>query len=104
MMPLEYLRVLVGFLKKKKKEIGKIWAMPGVLRHNVGTPRDNKGPCHGMACPHRGVAESGVSDRLGFTPLCHDVATVHSMEILCFCFVLPFRYSEDLSIGLMRTI
>ena len=31
-------------------------------------------------------------------------ATVHSMEMLCFCFVLFFRYSEDLSIGLIRIL
>ena len=33
-----------------------------------------------------------------------DVAIVHSMEIFVFFFVLLFRYSEDLSIGLMRTL
>ena len=32
------------------------------------------------------------------------VAIIHSMEIYVFCFVLLFRYSEDLSIGLMRTL
>ena len=31
-------------------------------------------------------------------------ATVHSMEMLCFCFVLFFRCSEDLSIGLIRIL
>ena len=49
MMPLEYLRVLVV------EEIIKIWAMSGVLRRDVGTPRRRGGPRHGVACPRRGV-------------------------------------------------
>ena len=32
------------------------------------------------------------------------IAIVHSMEIFVFCYVLLFCYSEDLSIGLMRTL
>ena len=53
----------------------------------------------------RGVAEL----RRGEGLLCGEglrrgVATVHNMEIFVFCFVLFFRCSEDLSIGLMRTL
>ena len=32
------------------------------------------------------------------------VATVHSIEIFVFCFVLFFRCSKDLSIGLVGTL
>ena len=31
-------------------------------------------------------------------------STIHIMEIFMFCHVFQFRYSEDLSIGLMRTM
>ena len=42
--------------------------------------------------------------RRGIEKLRHSVATVHSMKIFVFCFVLFFHYSEDLSIGLMKTL
>ena len=31
-------------------------------------------------------------------------ATIHNMEMLCFCLVLFFRCSENMYIGLMRTL
>ena len=31
-------------------------------------------------------------------------ATIHNMEMLCFCFALFFRCSEDLSIGLIMIL
>ena len=31
-------------------------------------------------------------------------ATIHSMKNVVFCFVLLFRYSKNMSIGLMRTL
>ena len=61
-----------------------------------------------MARPRvrRGIAELRCSERL-----CHNVAvlrrgvaTVHIMEILCFCLFLLFCYSEYLSNRLRRTI
>ena len=50
---------------------------------------------HATALPRRGF----------FHPLvrCGE-ATVHNMEMLCLCFVLFFRCSKDLSIGLIRIL
>ena len=54
----------------------------------------------------RGVANlrQGEGLRRSIVVLHRSVATVHNMEYLCFCFVLFFHCSEDLSIGLMRTL
>ena len=68
----------------------------------------------GIGIPHSGVAERGRFGKpwvcRGVAKICRSevlrcsVAIVHSMEIFLFCFVLLFCYSEDLSIGLMRTL
>ena len=79
-----------GWIFGKIDQKRKIWAITEVLRSGEG-PRSGEGsPCHSEA------EREGWPD-LGF-------ATVHSMEMLCFCFVLFFRFSEDLSIGLIRTL
>ena len=44
----------------KKGGNKKIWANFGVLHRGVGIPRSIIGPCQGVACPHRGVAEREV--------------------------------------------
>ena len=76
-------------MDKINKNLGNFW----VLRHGVGITCNSVGP-------RQGVAESGVSYGLEYA----DVATIHSMEIFVLCFVFLFRYSEDLSIGLMRIL
>ena len=42
--------------------------------------------------------------RSGEVVLRNGEATVHSTEMLCFCFVLFFQYPEYSSIGLMRIL
>ena len=70
------------------------------------TPR--RGQEGGLDKPRvcRGIAELRCGEGLhpSVAVLRHGVATVHCMEIFVFCFVLLFCYSEDLSIGLMRTL
>ena len=60
------------------------------------------GPHQGMAWPRGGLDKPRVHRSVEV--LLRGVATVHNMEIFVFCFVLLFHYSEDLSIGLMRTL
>ena len=98
MMLLDYFGFLVGFLEKgtKSTNLGNF----GVLRCNVGIPRSSVSPRQGVACPRRGAAE-----REAWTSL--DKGLRRSVALftdMCFCHVLLFRYSEDLSIGLMRTL
>ena len=54
----------------------------------------------------RGVAKlrRGEGLRRRVAVLRRGVATTHRIEIFVFCFVLFFRCSEDLSVGLMRTL
>ena len=40
-------------------------AISGVLSCNVGIPHSSVGPCQGMACPRRGVAERGLGQASG---------------------------------------
>ena len=98
-----FLLILVGFLEKwtKSANLGNF----GVLRYGVRIPRNNVGPHQGVACPRRGVAERRLGQALG-TPrrsegLRRGVALFTDM---CFCRVLLFRYFEDLSSRLMRTL
>ena len=92
------------FWKKGRNQ--QIWVIFGVLRHGVGIPRSSVGP-------RRGVAEREVWTASGTLRRCKATSwrrstsqrsIVHSMEIFMFCFVLLTLYSEDLSIGLMRTL
>ena len=46
-----------GLISEKIEEIRKIWAISGVLRHEVGTPHRSGGPRQDVACPRHGVAE-----------------------------------------------
>ena len=89
-----------GWISEKMDEIRKIWAISGVLHRGVGTLCSSLGPRQGVACPRRNVAKRRLGQASG-TP---QQSTVHSMEIVVFCFVLFFRYSEDLSIGLIRAL
>ena len=79
----------------------------GVLPREVGIPCTSIGPRQGMACPHRGVAKrevwaaSGTPRGSKATPRLRSTSQrsiVHNMKIFMLCFVLLFRYSEDLSI------
>ena len=97
----------------KKGRNQQIWENFGVLCSGVGIPHSSVGPLQGVACPRRSMAEkevwtaSGTSRRSKATPRQRSTpqrSTVHNMEIFVFCFVLLFRYFEDLSIGLMRTL
>ena len=74
--------VLVRFVGQMTKN-SKFWAMSRVLR-----PTPQLGREGGFFHPRVRRGE----------------ATVHSMEMLCFCFVLFFCCSENLSIGLIRTL
>ena len=70
------------------------------------TPRSGESPRSDEGPPRRSEAEKEDFSIPGFAAAklrCGE-ATVHSMEMLCFCFVLFFRYSEDLSIGLIRIL
>ena len=90
--------ILVEFLEKGVKVAN--LANFGVLRRGIGIPHSSVGPHHGMA-----VEEACTSLGLRCDEgLRRGVATVHNMEISVFCLVLLFCYSEDLSIGLMRTL
>ena len=73
--------------------------------------------CSGEGSPRNSEAEREGWPGLGFTTaklseglrrsesvLRRGEATIHIVEMLCFCFVLFFRCFEDLSIGLIRTL
>ena len=63
--------------------------------HAAVRPRGKVGPASGS--PWRS------SLRCSEAVLLLSEATIHRMEMLCFCFDLFFRCFEDLSIALMRT-
>ena len=65
MMLVDYFGVF-SWISRKRDKISKNLGNFGVLRHGVGIPRNSIGPHQGVACPCRGVAESGVSDSLGY--------------------------------------
>ena len=79
--------------------------MSGVLRSGVGTPRYSGGPRHSVGCPHHGVAEKEAFGSLGYAErrpaLQRSSAMLFMHGDIC---VLLFRCSEDLFIGLMRTL
>ena len=56
---------LVGFLEKVEKSC-KSGQTVGVLHRGVGIPRSSVGPCQGVACPRRSVAEREVLDSLEY--------------------------------------
>ena len=71
-------------------EISKIWANFGVLRRGVGIPRSSIGPRRGVA-ERRLVQASGTPRCSRATPRRRPMprrSTIHSMEIVVFCFVL----------------
>ena len=82
---MSFLLILVGILKKgrNQKNMG-----------NFGGPMPQR---KDHTQQHRSTPRRGMLLRRG-------VATVHSMEIFVFRFVLFFRCFKDLSIGLMRTL
>ena len=97
---MSFLLILVGFLQKlmKSANLGNF----GVLRRGVGIPLNSVSPRQGVACPRRGATkrEAWTLLRLG-KGLRRSVALFTDM---CFCHVLLFCYSENLSIELMRTL
>ena len=74
-----------GWISGKIEEIRKIWAISGVLRHDVGTPHRSGGPRQDVACPCHVLA--WPSGRLVKPRVRHCIDTVHSMEIVVFCFM-----------------
>ena len=92
MMLLDYFGVF-SWISRKKDKINKIWANFGVLRHDVGIPRNNVGPHQGLAYPRHDVAEwrfrpaSGMPRRSKATPRRN---TIHRMEIFVLCIVSFF--------------
>ena len=81
---LESIRVFFFWLDFWKKE------------RNQQIPRSSVGSRQGVAYPRRG---EGL--RRSVAVLCRGIVLFTDM---CFCHVLLFRYSEDLPIGLMRTL
>ena len=79
----------------------KIWAIAGVLHIDQETPRSSEGTSRrGEAEREAGQASGSPSKGLcrSKAVLHHGEATIHGMEMLCFCFILFFCCSEDLSI------
>ena len=87
--------------KSQKCKNWKIWALLGSLlrTHVAAWPRCQ----NGTPRVRRGVAKlrRGEGLRRSIAMLRHGITLFTDM---CFCHVLLLRYSEDLSIGLMRTI
>ena len=96
---MSFLWFLVGFYGKMG-EIMQIWAScrGPTLRHR--DPCSGKGPCQVVAC-HTAAWPNG---RLDKPRVRRGEDTVHNMKNVVFCSVLLFRYSKDLSIGLMRIL
>ena len=92
-----FLFILVGFLEK--------WTKPA----NLGTQQRKFTPRHGMSSSRCG-REGGLDKprvRRGVAKLRRDEGLRHGVALfidMCFCHVLLFRYPEDLSIKLMRTL
>ena len=106
MMFLDYFGFLVEFLEKGTKS-AKSGQISGSYAVAQGSPWSSVGPPQGVACPRRSVAERGLDKprvRRSVVVLHRGVATVHSMENFMFCFVLFFRCSKALSIGLRRIL
>ena len=112
---LENIRVFFGFWLDfwKKGRNQQIWEIFGVLRRDVGIPRSRVGPRRSVAerevwtasgTPRCSKASRGKGLRRSVAMLRRGVAPFHSMKFFVFCFVLFFRCSEELSIGLMRTL
>ena len=73
------------------------------LRRRDPTQQHKSTPRRGMSTPRRGL-EGGLDKprvRRGVAKLRRGVALFTDM---CFCHVFLFRYSDDLSIGPMRTL
>ena len=112
MMLLDYFGVFC-WISGKMDEISKIWAISGALRCGVGIPRSSVGLSQGMAFPCRGVAEKGLGQasskpqRSSAMPRRRPMSRrSYYSQLVDFCvlFCFLFRYSEDFSIGLMRTL
>ena len=84
---MRFIVFLVRFVEKKTKN-SKFWDA-------AKDPTQHRGREGGFF--HPWVRRSEVE-------LCCSEATVHSMEMLCFCFVLFFCCFEDLFIGLIRIL
>ena len=103
MMLLDYFGVF-GWIFGKKDEISKSGQFQGPTSR-LRDPTQWCGREGGLDKPRvrRGVAKlrHGKGLRCNITVLCRGVVLFTNM---CFCHVLLFRYFEDLSIGLMRTL
>ena len=102
-MLLDYFGVF-GWIYGNMDEINKYGQFrgPTLRRRNPMKQRGREG---GLDKPQvcRGIAKlcRGEGLRRSVAVLCHGIALFTNM---CFCHVLLFHYSEDLSIGLMRTL
>ena len=99
-----------GWISGKRDEISKSRQFRGPTPRRKDSSQQRKSmPRRGMSTPrhgqkggldkpriHRGVAKLRCGEGLR-----HSIALFTDM---CFCHVLLFRYSKDLSIGLMRTL
>ena len=116
MMLLDYFGVF-GWISGKMDEINKFVKFRGPMLWRRDPMQQRKfTPRHGMSRPRRD-REGGLDKpwvRRGVAKLCCCEGLRRSVEVLrhgvalftdmCFCHVFLFRYSEDLSIRLMRTL
>ena len=109
MMLLDYFGVF-GWISRNRNEISKSRQFRGPMpRRKDPMQQGNSTPRRGMSTPRRdregGLDKPRVSR--GVAKLCRGEGLRRSVALfidMCFCHVLLFRYSEDLSIGLMRTL
>ena len=78
----------------------KFWTMSRVLGSGEETPRSGEGPRSDERAPCRSEVKKEDFSILGFVAkklsievLCRGEATIHNMEMLCFCSVLFFHCS-----------
>ena len=96
----EFSLFFVGFLEKwtKREKSGQLQGSFAAEKRSLVAAKD----------PHAAARPKGMLARPWV--LCDEAelrlseATVHNMEMMCFCFVLFFHCSEDLSIGLIRIL
>ena len=103
MMLLDYFRVF-GWISRNRDEISKSRQFRGPMSRRRGlTQQRNSTPRHGMSTLHRdregGLDKPRVSRDVA--KLCRGEGLRRSVALfidMCFCHVLLFHYSEDLSI------
>ena len=99
-----------GWISGKMDEINKSGQFRGPTPQRRAPTQQRKSTLRrGMPTPQHGReggldkprVRRGIAKLRRIAVLCHGVALFTDM---CFCHVLLFRYSEDLSIELMRTL